>query len=517
MFINTSILIHHFRQNHHILQSRSTGNPSLCSLRIYDDLTPRPGHLYIIRPEQLAFFDSEEENIALLCCGLTEAPDLSLKQDYILLRDNLDLTTLCNELNDIFDLYNSWEAQLNLCKNGIPGIQKMLDISRDILRGSIILSNFHFNYLAYTRDFENSIKLIREKHNGQTPPYIAEELLTNPDYLKVQNSRNIFEYPIHDGVGTIPALCYNLFRENEDEYRARILFAPDTVPATEDQYYLLDFLARKLNVLYNETSDYSLPFPSFNGLRKGILKCIEKAPSSISLLAPTLKEVHWNPTDEYLLLKFTPYFLGSNKEINAVSRSQLEIMYPDSCAVLYEDNIVLVVNLSKNKIHKRDIETDLKDNLSLFLRENLYKVGISNHFHDFSGVHSAYLEASAALQIGNIKNSMFWYYRFSDYALDYILDKCKEEIDSRSLCYQELFTLMDYDKMHDTDLTNALRTYIECQFNVTHAAEKLFVHRTTLLKHLKKITQITDIDLSDIRTRIHLAISFQLLDETEGK
>lgn len=48
---------------------------------------------------------------------------------------------------------------------------------------------------------------------------------------------------------------------------------------------------------------------------------------------------------------------------------------------------------------------------------------------------------------------------------------------------------------------------------MTHTADKLFVHRTTLLKHLKKIDEISNLDLDDWKTRLHLCLSFQFLSE----
>ena len=72
---------------------------------------------------------------------------------------------------------------------------------------------------------------------------------------------------------------------------------------------------------------------------------------------------------------------------------------------------------------------------------------------------------------------------------------------------------MDYDAQHGTEYAAALRVFVEEKYSVTHTADKLFVHRTTLLKHLKKIDEITNMDLDDWMTRLHLFLSFQFLSE----
>jgi len=487
-------------------------NTTVCSIRIYDGMEISPGHLYMIRPDQLAFLKSEEKKAAFLCTEIDSSLDIEICQDLILISDYVEHSILFNQLNDIFDYYNHWEQNLNKCSNDITGIQEMLNISGPVLNGSIILADYRFNYIAYTPDFESSIGKIKRKYNGQTPSYIVDELLTDPEYMKVQNSHEVFDYPIHNGIGTIPALCCNLFRENEEEYRARLLFASFDSKFTDAQRYLLQFLSEKINEVYNGISDYSLPSPSLMGLREAISNSIRMKPLSSALIAAILKYVHWNFTDQYILLKFVPFFLDHKKELNAVSRNQLELQYSNSCAVLYDDCIILLINLTQNSFSKQQKVLQLDEELSLFLRENLYKVGISAPFDHFTGIYMAYKEADAALQIGNTKDNMFWYYHFTDYALDYMLTKCTEEISVQDLCLPGLVRLMAYDRENGTNYVNVLKIFMDCKYNVTHASKKLYIHRTTLLKHLKKIESLANIDLDDWKIRLHLMLSFQLLE-----
>ena len=108
---------------------------------------------------------------------------------------------------------------------------------------------------------------------------------------------------------------------------------------------------------------------------------------------------------------------------------------------------------------------------------------------------------------------MFWYYDFQDYALEFMLGRCQEGLDKTHLCIPGLIRLMEYDEKNGTEYTLALRTFVEEKYSVTHTADKLFVHRTTLLKHLKKIDEISNLDLDDWKTRLHLCLSFQFLSE----
>ena len=229
-------------------------------------------------------------------------------------------TALINKLIGIFERYNRWDESLRAGEASIAGIKQLFERSRPLLQGALVLADNHFNHLTNTADFEEDILIVRKDSNGSTPNYVVDDILTDPDYIRQRNSREIFEYPIHNRTGTVPALLCNLFRTDETEYSARVMYIPDDHVFTPARRFLL-----------------------------------------------------------------------------------------------------------------------------------------------------------------------------------------------HHLCCPGLIRLMEYDAAHGNEYTAALRTFVEEKYSVTHTADKLFVHRTTLLKHLKKIDDITNLDLDDWNTRLHLALSFQFL------
>ncbi len=507
MTINSAILADRLRKWYDVLQFGTPSKASLRSFRVYDGSPVRMDYLYILRPEELLFLRDAPQGAVLLCPGVEAAPEGLGDWEVLAIPAGTDSAQLINRLHEIFDFFNDWEEALDSCERSIQGIRQMLEASRPVLGGSLILADYHFNYVACTRDFEAEVSAIRRRYSGQTPPYIVEELLTNPEYIRVQNSREVFEYPIHNASGMVPALCLNLFRPREEEYRGRLLFAPDTWPCPGYAWDLLRYVGEKVNAVYSQLSDHSLLLSSLNGLRELITKGLDQGMGSVSLVSSILKYARWNLTDDFQLLKLMPVFLSDAKEINAVSRNQLELIIPNSCAVIHGGCIIVVINHSRNRE-----ELYLHEMLSQFLRDHLYKVGISSLFQDFTMLPSAHLEADAALTLGNSRDNMFWYYQFSDYSLDYMLSKCQENIDRQHLCLPGLLRLKRYDESHGTAYTQALKTYMEERYSITHTAEKLFIHRTTLLKHLKKISELSGLDLEDWNTRLHLMLSFHFLN-----
>ena len=48
---------------------------------------------------------------------------------------------------------------------------------------------------------------------------------------------------------------------------------------------------------------------------------------------------------------------------------------------------------------------------------------------------------------------------------------------------------------------------------MTAAADLAFVHRTTFIKRIEKVVELTDLDLDDWDTRMLLMLSYSLMDE----
>jgi PucR family transcriptional regulator, purine catabolism regulatory protein len=76
-----------------------------------------------------------------------------------------------------------------------------------------------------------------------------------------------------------------------------------------------------------------------------------------------------------------------------------------------------------------------------------------------------------------------------------------------------LGTLLEYDTRQHADLVKTLEAFFTCHGNLSQTAERLIVHRNTLLYRMNRITEIAGIDLNRPETRLalHLALTIQRL------
>ena len=73
--------------------------------------------------------------------------------------------------------------------------------------------------------------------------------------------------------------------------------------------------------------------------------------------------------------------------------------------------------------------------------------------------------------------------------------------------------LLDYDERNRADLIKTLEAFFACHGNLSKTAEKLIVHRNTLLYRMNRISEIADMDLNRPETRlgVHLALVIRQL------
>jgi DNA-binding PucR family transcriptional regulator len=75
--------------------------------------------------------------------------------------------------------------------------------------------------------------------------------------------------------------------------------------------------------------------------------------------------------------------------------------------------------------------------------------------------------------------------------------------------------LVEHDLERRSDLVRTLRAYFAAGSNASEAADRLFLHRNSMLYRLERIQKLTGLDLKD--PRVALALQLGLLAIEEGE
>ena len=135
-------------------------------------------------------------------------------------------------------------------------------------------------------------------------------------------------------------------------------------------------------------------------------------------------------------------------------------------------------------------------------------IGIGGLAPSLPGLGTARTEAERAVRVlrGRAKAGVAC---FEDVYLETVLDQLTDVLAGETdHARGPLARLVRYDRANGTDLTLSLRAYLEAFGDVKAAATAVNVHPNTFRYRLKRIHEVSDIDLEDSRTR--LAVLMQL-------
>jgi purine catabolism regulator len=154
---------------------------------------------------------------------------------------------------------------------------------------------------------------------------------------------------------------------------------------------------------------------------------------------------------------------------------------------------------------------ELRVALSAELDEPL-SAGVGRPHPGVEGILQSYGEADGALTLGTRLLGPGQVAHFAELGLYRLLLALRSTSELETFYRDRLGTLAEYDRKNDGELVKTLDAYFACLGSPTEAAERLHVHRNTLLYRLHRIQEIAAINLSDAETRLALHLSLRVGD-----
>lgn len=137
------------------------------------------------------------------------------------------------------------------------------------------------------------------------------------------------------------------------------------------------------------------------------------------------------------------------------------------------------------------------------------RCGASNPFRKLSTLQGYFQQAIAALPNGGMGICFY-----QDIMLEHMLSHIPDE-KIPYLISPDIARLRKAEKEFSFSLLDTLRVYLSCDCNLNRAAERLYIHKNTMLYRMNHIRSVLRCDLNDPDERLLLALSFKLLDRTK--
>ncbi|WP_227938746.1 PucR family transcriptional regulator [Alkalihalobacillus deserti] len=185
-----------------------------------------------------------------------------------------------------------------------------------------------------------------------------------------------------------------------------------------------------------------------------------------------------------------------------------------------EDQMICLVNPVHNHSRKTDLihfmETLQLQMKERFKVENIH-IGCGYLYNDYSKLTESYHEAKKVVELKQnrdvIMKRAFFYHELGVFRhLDILLQDEKNLVMNPALQQIKL-----YDKQHATSLYETLEVILSKDTNMNEAAKELHIHVNTLSYRLKRIQEITNIELKDPIQRIGLYLDVKLGPKTREK
>ncbi|WP_435240873.1 PucR family transcriptional regulator [Streptomyces cucumeris] len=137
-------------------------------------------------------------------------------------------------------------------------------------------------------------------------------------------------------------------------------------------------------------------------------------------------------------------------------------------------------------------------------------IGVGGRCEPPHEVPRSYQEALRALEVRSRSHPAHGMTFFDDLGLYRILPPGGDHREVDRFVREWLGPLLDYDARHHSALVETLSQYFDCGGHYSEAAAALVIHRSTLRYRLRRIREITGMDLADVESRLNLQVATRM-------
>lgn len=414
----------------------------------------------------------------------------------------------------IIDL-QTWDIRLkDACLEGCE-VEELLGIGHTVLYDLTDIADFDFARLYRTPGLPevpmggNIDEL--DEHDQEWSSDRAQRLLSLDDYAKANAELGTFFFPFE--IDSARYVCGNIFLGST--HRARLLsLCPQGLPryARTGLFKLfghfLQYLRQTLIALWQ--NDARATIDSY--LREELSRlAFGDGEVSMQRIGDAARQLAWDRDDTYVVFVLKLFKGPSWETLVEFKRNQLELTVPNSIAVKQDDEIVCFCNYTATADAR---DTPLRERVRHVAQDLACTIGLSRKLEGIDALPVGVKQSRIALEMGREANPHFWIHYFEDHVRSYLLRKTTEDMPVQHIVHPGIQRLIDYDAENETDYYETLHRYFDCEYNVAKAADEMYLHRTTFSRRISKIPEIAGFDPRDSETRLDLAISFWLLNQT---
>lgn len=483
--------------------------PRITRPMFWSSMQEMRGHLVVITRAQMLQIDRHYPNTIFLVLDCASAKQPLYNNEFILLPNETRYDKVFNKLCAIFEMFEAWEDTLEQALGEFHSYEAIIRSCDRLVECPFALLDSEFRYIAYSKRLavESGFEKKYVDKNHQLTLEAVNYLTAQPDFVSLERNHDVFAWTAAEST-----LNINIYAD--DVYIARLM-CPVQESDEENAYYsdilrvlkhYIDELYAKLHSFFHQRAEHT----RFSSLLVSLLDGMTPPKGAI---ASQLEALGFGKTDTYYLVQLKAHTQNAIDRISSVLTNQIDNLWPQGICFLGNNKCYVLMNITQHEKHGAQKFTQ---ELIVFLRESLMIAGMSRKFTNLLELPVAAQQTDIAFEIGRRRDSMYWYYKFDDYAFEYLVAHGTKGLLPHQICSPAPFVLKRYDHENKTDLNKTLKTFIELRYNAALSAKELFIARSSFLKRLDRIYELTNIDLNNFKTRVYLALSYQILEQLEA-
>lgn len=428
----------------------------------------------------------------------SDGPDVvclhSEENDFIRLK-NIPLSEGVALIQDVFDFYQDWEMKINQYL-GQYDYQNVLDCCWPVFHNPMTLLNGQRRVLAMSSHY-------KDKRMDDEWAYLLKYHYASVDTAKAHRRSHICledETPhLYRRVGQAQydSLSVPLILDQTVFGRISVLQRDRKLNYGDQQ--LLELLASGLKRSLSEQRDEDMPYNEdcFTLLLENKLTVQEE-------LSYQLAFFKWKRKSKFQLFLLESPDAAEELEIRLVTdtiRSRLS----GSPVIVKGTKVIVILRVDTD-----DYEEE-RGFLILAAKDMGLHISCSLIMHDIMHVYYMLRQAVYAMRREEAVEGTFDFY---EYAIDYMIESTSLW-DRFFAVHPDVLNLWLRKQKYQDTKYDTFRCYLENDRSLIRAATKLFIHRNTLVYHLKRIHELVKYNPEDTYTLDYMKISMRVLNMLE--
>lgn len=243
-----------------------------------------------------------------------------------------------------------------------------------------------------------------------------------------------------------------------------------------------------------------------------LIDLLEGPPMDRLTLQGRLKAAMWNPK-----VFFQAICIPIDIQERAVFplghlRSYLERLSPLYRTVLWGDNLLLLIN--------GDTFEELGEawkSISQILKDHQLEGGVSFVFSPLKDLGTFYRQACEACRRGKMLGSMKNLHFYDQHFVNRLLEQWESQVNLMDYCHPGILKLYCHDQDHKSEYCQTLETYMDNACHLSRSAQRLFIHKNTMLHRMERIREISQITFQEEVDQFRLLLSLKIVAYLEEK